>query len=180
MMKRAVFALPALVLAAACATATPYAPAGAPNARGFSEQRIETNRFIVSFAGNSLTDRRTVETYLLFRAAELASQNGADWFEVIKRDTDAQTSYLPTDFGSPFYAGWGCSYTYYGPRGRLWRAYDPFWDPWGMDAGYREIVRYEASAEILLGRGSRPAGAQYFSTQEVLENLSGTIRRPEA
>jgi hypothetical protein len=41
------------------------------SSRGYSEQQIENNRFRVQFAGNSLTDRKTVETYLLYRAAEL-------------------------------------------------------------------------------------------------------------
>ena len=68
---------PALIVAAvlslvACATATPYQPIGAGGASGgFSEQRIEANRYRVTFAGNSLTSRERVENYLLFRAAEL-------------------------------------------------------------------------------------------------------------
>ena len=32
------------------------------------------DRWKVSFSGNSLTDRNTVETYLLYRAAELTDQ----------------------------------------------------------------------------------------------------------
>ena len=80
--------LAALALLGACATATPYQPA-TPNARGYSNQQIESNRWMVSFAGNSLTDRQTVETYLLYRAAELTSQNGYDYFRVVRRATDA-------------------------------------------------------------------------------------------
>jgi hypothetical protein len=41
---------------------------------GYSDQQIESNRFRVSFAGNSLTARETVERYLLYRAAELTVQ----------------------------------------------------------------------------------------------------------
>ena len=67
-MKRLTFAaaLAGLVLLGACATATPYQAASTSD-RGFSEQKIEDNRFQVQFAGNSLTDRKTVETYLLYR-----------------------------------------------------------------------------------------------------------------
>ena len=54
---------------------------------GYSEQRIEENRYRVSFAGNSATSRQTVEDYLLYRAAELTVQTGHDWFEVVDRDT---------------------------------------------------------------------------------------------
>jgi len=64
---------------AACATATPYQAASAPGAfDGFSQTMIENDRARVSFGGNSLTDRETVENYLLYRAAELAVERGFD------------------------------------------------------------------------------------------------------
>ena len=53
--------LTALLVLGACATATPYQAATESGARGYSEQQVESNRWQVSFAGNSLTDRaRTV------------------------------------------------------------------------------------------------------------------------
>jgi len=55
----------------ACATETAYQPAGPNSDGGYREQQIESNRVRISFSGNSLTDRETVENYLLFRAAEL-------------------------------------------------------------------------------------------------------------
>src|SRR5918995_6473317 len=82
-------AAPALVLGlliAACAGGpTPYQQA--QDGYGYSEQRIEENRYRVSFAGNSATTRQTVEDYLLYRAAELTVQTGHDWFEVADRST---------------------------------------------------------------------------------------------
>lgn len=63
-----------LVLAGvtACTTATPYQPAtlNHPAAGGYSDQQIEANRSRVTFAGNSMTSRQTVETFLLYRAAQ--------------------------------------------------------------------------------------------------------------
>ena len=57
---------------AACATATPYQPAGFNGQRGgYAEQRLENNRFRVSFSGNSVTSRDQVEMSLLLRSAEL-------------------------------------------------------------------------------------------------------------
>lgn len=46
-----------------CATATPYQPAKPENpaASGFSELRMEPNRYRVTFVGNSLTSRKRVE-----------------------------------------------------------------------------------------------------------------------
>jgi hypothetical protein len=74
-----------LLLAACAGKPTPYQ--SAQSGYGYSEQRIEENRYRVSFAGNSATSRQTVEDYLLYRAAELTVQNGHDWFEVADRDT---------------------------------------------------------------------------------------------
>ena len=56
-------------LLAACATQTPYQSASTERAYGFQEQWIEDNRVRITFRGNTLTDRETVETYLLYRAA---------------------------------------------------------------------------------------------------------------
>ena len=81
----AVVVLLGLLLAACAGKPTPYQQA--QGGYGYSEQRIEENRYRVSFAGNSATSRQTVEDYLLYRAAELTVQNGHDWFEVAARDT---------------------------------------------------------------------------------------------
>ncbi|WP_204306898.1 CC0125/CC1285 family lipoprotein, partial [Klebsiella aerogenes] len=86
--KRPRFAALALILAgsislSACMTATPYQPAtgnGTATRNGYSDTQIESNRFRISFSGNSLTARETVERYLLYRAAELTLQQGFDHF----------------------------------------------------------------------------------------------------
>lgn len=77
---------------AACATATPYQPASKPGAfDGFSQTMIENDRARVSFGGNSLTDRETVENYLLYRAAEIAVERGFEYFTLQQRDTEEKT-----------------------------------------------------------------------------------------
>src|SRR3546814_3976294 len=78
------------LMLAGCASPTPYQPATGHgfNRTGFSEQRIESNRYMVSFSGNSLTSRETVERYLLFRAAELTVQQGFDHFILVYRNTE--------------------------------------------------------------------------------------------
>src|SRR3546814_10822327 len=76
-----IFQVAALACAAglaACVSVTPYQPAS--KGYGYSEQRIENNRFRINFAGNSDTPKQTVETYLLFRAAELTLKSGYDYF----------------------------------------------------------------------------------------------------
>ena len=180
--------LAALAMLGACATATPYQPAE-NTSTGYSEQQIESNRFLVQFAGNSLTDRKTVETYLLYRAAELTKLNGFDHFRVVHRDTDADSRLVPIGGAyTPFYNHFYLDYYYYNPRAYYRsRFYDPFYSPfgpydpyWGGPPEYRESTRYVASAEIQMGKGPKPDDAAYFDADEVLKNLGANIVRPEA
>lgn len=171
----------------ACATPTPYQPA--PPGRhtaGFSEIRIEPNRFRVTFSGNSLTSRETVEGYLLYRAAELTVAQGYDTFTVVDRKTDKSTrTYVQPDpmfhpWYGPSYGFWRPSWRYYGP-GFGWRSWDPFWgDPfWGDQMDVRTIDRYEASAEIVMSRGPKPeSDPTAFDARAVMANLGPRIQRP--
>ncbi|HVF93474.1 MAG TPA: hypothetical protein VM900_04090 [Sphingomonas sp.] len=103
------------LMVAGCATETTYRPAtGQGFARtGYSDRQIEPNRFLVSFSGNSVTSRDTVERYLFFRAAELTLQNGFDYFVMADRDTDRQTqTYTTPGFGG--FGGGGFGYGGFG------------------------------------------------------------------
>lgn len=171
----------------ACATPTPYQPviAGKVSAGGFSEQRIEANRYRVNFAGNSLTSRETVEGYLLFRAAELTVQNGYDWFSISDRDTDkkTRTSVDPDPFYRPWYGSYGLwqpSWRFYG-GGFGWRGWDPFFGGpfWGDRVDVRTIEKFEASAEIVMQKGAKPEGdTSAFDARAVTENLRARIKYP--
>jgi hypothetical protein len=180
-------ALAGLLVAAAtlgaCATATPYQPnvPGQQASGGFSETRIETDRFRVTFAGNSLTSRDTVERYLLYRAAELTVNEGYDWFALVDRSTDRTTrTYVdPRPFG-PAYGYWRPSWRYYGASWG-WRRWDPWYgDPfWDRQVDVRTVEKYEAGAEIVLRKGPRPADdPRAFDAREVMANLGPTIVRP--
>lgn len=177
------------LLVAGCATETPYRPATGSgfNRTGFSERQVEANRFLVTFAGNTVTDRDTVERYLLFRAAELTLQNGFDYFVTVDRQTDRQARTYSTPgagFGPGWgYGGWG---GYWGPSwrfyGRPWGGWGG-WGPWGggfNDFDVRTVDRYEASAEIVMGRGAPPAGeVRAFQARDVVNRLGPTIILPE-
>ncbi len=159
-------------LLAACASygPTPYQPAGGSD-MGYSDTRIESDRFRVSFRGNSLTDRETVENYLLYRAAELTLQNGYDHFTIADRDTDRDRQIRSS---GPSYYGSRLDYLYFHPRHGWIGAYSPVWGP----STYREVTRYEASAEIVLGRGPKSSDANAFDAREVSKNLAGSVARP--
>jgi hypothetical protein len=175
----------ASVAVSACQTATPYRPAtGAGSYRtGYWDEQIEENRFRVTFAGNSLTARETVERYLLYRSAQLTVEQGYDYFTMADRDTEKKTQSYVT--GRPFSSGpwgyWGPSWRYYrGPYG--WRSWDPFWgDPfWDRDIDVRTIERYEASAEIVLGKGRKPDNVRAFDARDVIQRLGPQIMLPPA
>ena len=113
---------------AGCETATPYQPLtkGSAVAGGFTDQQLDADHFRVTFQGNSLTDRETVETYLLYRAAELTVNQGFDWFEMVDRHTDKdKKTYIDSD---SFY-GPGYAYGY-------WR---PYWSYYGGGFGWRGL-----------------------------------------
>lgn len=161
-------------LLAACATATPYQPS-ATAGYGFQEQTIEQNRVRITFRGNTLTDRETVETYLLYRAAEITLQNGKDYFVVANRDTEEHSRLQGEGFSRNRY---GFSYWAYRPHWGWSPWYDPFWDE---PSRYREVTRYEAIAEIAMFNGPKPANdANAFDAREVQANLQGRIVRPPA
>ena len=165
-------ALLALTLGlAACETATPYQPRAAGNATygGFTDTRLDDTHFRVTFQGNAATSREQVDNDLLYRAAELTVQNGFDWFEMIDRNThDRATSYFVGGYWAPY-----------------WRVHGPWgWGDWGgpwgaWDDDIQTIDRYEAVADIGVGRGPRPAGdARAFDARQVMQNLSARIVRP--
>ncbi len=177
-------------LLTACATATPYQPniAGQKAQGGFSDRRLETDRYQVNFAGNSVTSRETVERYLLYRSAEVTVQAGYDWFETADRRTDREARAVIDNWG--YGAGWG-GYGYggypYGYWRPAWRGYyggywGPWGDPfWGGSTEIRTIEKFQASAEILLHKGPKPAGdPRAYDAREIITNLGPTIQRPVA
>lgn len=181
----------ALALAAglsACETATPYQPyvKGQTTSGGYSETRIEPDRWRVNFSGNSMTKRETVEGYLLFRAAELTLQNGYDWFSIVDRHTDrnARTYVEPDPLYSPWYGPgfgyWRPSWRFRG-RGFGWRTWDPWYgDPfWADRIDVRTVQSFEASAEIMTHKGAKPAGdPRAFDARAVVDNLRPRIQYP--
>lgn len=88
-MRKAILALGFIpLLVTACAT-SPY-----PNP-GFYETRIEDNRFRVVYRAEPGVPRHRAEDLALLRAADLALENGYDWFQVISRDATANPSNGP-------------------------------------------------------------------------------------
>jgi hypothetical protein len=164
-------ALAGALAASACESGpTPYQPGEGQSARGYSEQQIESNRWRINFRGNSLTDRETVETYMLFRAAELTLQKGFDTFTIVDRDTDRRSRIRE----SGGYYDTRLSYVYFVPRVGWVPMYDTYYQPGRLD----QVTQYAASAEILLARGPKGSDPNAFDARDVSQNLGPRIARP--
>lgn len=175
------------VAVAACSTPTPYQPhiAGQRVSGGYSDIKLAEDRYRVTFEGNSLTSRDRVEGYLLYRAAELTLEQGADWFLIVDRlvERDAQTYVTPDPFYRPWYGprygNWRPYWRYYrqGFGWRDWYGRDPFW---ADRVDVQTVERFEAHAEILTRRGPIPAGEERaFDARKVIQDLGPTIERPK-
>lgn len=161
-MKR-ILSLAILALAlSGCATPTPY-QAGNDQVDGYRDQKLQEQRFRVSFNGNSLTPRETVEIYLLYRAAELTLAQNMDYFIVQQQDTDSKSEY--TESGPSIGAGFGRRRSMYSL---------------GVGAStISESNRYEAIAFITLKSGKAPSDNEdAYDAREIIKNLEPRIRRP--
>ncbi len=176
-LKPVLLAVTAALALSACVTATPYGPAGQGSRYGYSDQRVDADRYRVNFAGNSVTSREQVETSLLLRAAEVTLESGHDWFATVNRATDRDVRYAQTpsvSYYDRYRPYWGPSWRYY--RRGSWNSWR---DPFGPEMDVREIDRFEASAEIVVGNGPKPAGdPNAFDAREVIQNIGSRVPRP--
>jgi hypothetical protein len=168
MSRQSVVLLAAVLLLAGCATSsTPYQPA--KNGYGYIEQKLEADRYRVSFFGNSRTNYDTVTDYVLYRAAEITLDGGYDYFVVIDRST--QGTQQP---GSGPSVGIGLGGFRFGGSGGF-----------GISVGTSTPVgsskgdAYRATADIQLRKGSKPEDdVQAFDARSVKANLQDRIVRP--
>jgi len=160
----AAFLLAAL---AACATAvgTLYGPADSKG-YGYAETRIEADRYRVVFAGDGATPPNVVEDYALLRAAELAVENGYDWFRIVGRSMD-ESEKGGVGLGAGF--GGGGRNVGVGVGGNL------------GTVGARKF--YTAKLEALFGKGEKPAdesGAEAYDARSVIETIRARMAPPDA
>ncbi|HUH05939.1 MAG TPA: hypothetical protein VML75_28310 [Kofleriaceae bacterium] len=154
----------ALLALAGCAVPTPYQAAA--DGYGYSEQQLESNRFRVTFSGNSVTPRETVQNYLLYRAAELTVANGHDHFTVVDQNLERSTTYHGSGFND---FAWG-------RRFHTDRAF-------GLGFGNytaHPIDSYTAFADIVMADGEKPAGeVNAYDARDVLRQLAPRIAHPD-
>lgn len=165
---------------AACTGPTPYQ--AAEKRDGYTDTAIEADRYRVSFSGNTVTDRETVETYLLYRAAELTLAKDRDWFRIADQDTEIHTRYRNIHAGSASFAFGPHGF---GPYGFGYRRFGKFAFSRGFGFGIRSlssrpINRYEAFANIVVFSGDKPADdASAYDARSLIETLGPKIIRPD-
>ena len=93
MKKRSLFLIPLAIFLGAC-SATGYYPR--ESSGGYSEIRVNPDKFVVTFNGNGRTHSDTVMKYALLRASELTLQNGYNYFVITSKE-DKTSSYAYTD-----------------------------------------------------------------------------------
>ena len=148
-----------LVALSSCATMpTVYAPANGSD-RGFSDQRIEADRFRVRFGSGSDMSLEETEDMALRRAAELTLDHGADWFLVVSRD-HAGNDRDPVRLGGSVGHSVG-SRRYSGTSVGLGLTFD-------ASAGEKE-----ATLEILIRSGTMPDDPNAYDARDVLSHMAG-------
>lgn len=180
LLRFAALAIAALSLAA-CATAGPYHARDSHS--GYAETQIGADHWRVEFIGDDFTSRETVNTYLLYRAAELTRENGHEWFAMTAPAVGEEIDIIVESERPQAY------------RERYWRPHWRrrgrfFWsdlDPVGpmaheqrpaSESTVTESVRYSASAEIFMGNGTPATGA--FNAEDTIARLDPSIVRPRA
>lgn len=149
-----------LAALAGCATPTPYQPA-AQSEFGYRTQQVGPDHYLITFTGNEVTPRETVETYLLYRAAQVTLDSGHDYFVLANKDTQRATDYWVSSdpfWGWP-YGGWG----FYGP-------------PFGYDTTVTAMDSYKAFADIAVRKGPKPANlTNAYDARGVVDTLGPVI-----
>ncbi len=156
----------AAALAAACASApTPYAPATGASSYGYSEQKIEADRYAIRFNGNRATAANAAQDYALLRAAEITLRDGYEWFAVVDRAAPDQSTRSSNpnvsvgvggtsgSFGSGVSTGVGISF----------------------GGGGARTVREPAALEVKMGSGPRPDQANVYDAQSVVDTLGRRV-----
>lgn len=132
----------ALLALAGCMSPTPYAPRTAGADSGYTDRELTPNRYRITFSGNSVTPRETVESYMLLRAAEVTRAAGYQSFVFDTRNTKANTTYQTVPYYPAPDPWWG-----YRRGFGYWGGYGFAFEP-TMDVIAR--TKFDAYAEIVL------------------------------
>lgn len=160
-MKRTLIIAAAALALTACATPTYYAPQAGPRASvGFSDYRIETGRYRVTFTGGPGAPMAQVADYALLRAAEVSLRDGYDWFRVVDRQDQR--------VGGGGYGGGPRLNLGVGGGGGGWRR-------GGVRVGVGTSVdlsggpAFSRTLEVMAGKGERPKDRDVYDARDIVK-----------
>ena len=148
----------ALILSA-CASLAPYGPATSPSSQGYVEQRIESDRYRITYRGVGAPG--PVADLALLRAAELTTETGNDWFEVTQRYVD----------GRPDSAGGVRPSVGIGASSGRYGGFSTSGVGVGVGLNFSGPSPTSTVLEVRLGRGARPDRAEVYDAREVQASL---------
>ncbi len=150
-----------------CSCAMPYQEATWYHG-GYSDLRIDSNTASVSFTGDVATPWQRVESFLIYRCAEITRQSGYDYFIIVSRSIEA----TPTSSVGPGYyntANVGIATTSGG------MVYEPAYITGGYYPGWVPAA-YGAGAVIKMFKGAKPAdNLNAYYAEDVIRHLGPQI-----
>jgi len=161
------FRLPLIAAAglamSACASLAPYGAQMGPGGQGYAEQRIESNRFRVTY--NGVGAPGPVADMALLRAAELTTSQGYDWFEVTQRWIDGRP-----DSAGGLRPSAGVSYGSGRSSGRYGN-YSSSGVGIGVGLNFSGPSATSTTLEVVMGKGDRPDRPNAYDARGVQANL---------
>jgi hypothetical protein len=164
-MFRTLFIAATLALAA-CASTPTYTPASAASNAGYSERRIEADRYFVTYRAPNTAEAALLEDYALLRAADVTLENGREWFWLDRQTfEDLGASSDGPRFGIGIGGGsWGGS-----SGGAVGVGMD---FPIGSQPAGRARA---ATLEIRFGEGAKPDDANAFDARSISESIRARL-----
>jgi len=165
-------ALAVLAISALSACATPYQAKGFRG--GYSDIRIDSNTVMVAYRGNAYTDRQTVQSYLLYRCAQVTVGDGYDYFVLTGADTEARQGAIstPSTYSSTTSASAIASGNSAFGHSQTFGAVNP-----GQTITY---TKYGANAVIKMFKGKKPLeDSQAYDAHEAIQYMGPRIEGAE-
>ena len=159
--------LAALALGACASTPTVYQPAAGPRAVGYSEYQIEPGRYRITFQGGPGAPAAMVTDLAIRRAADLAVQQGFDWFRVGDRYIEGRPDrgpHLSVGVGGGSSSFGGGYYGHHSSGSAVGVGLGTSFDLSGGPA-------VASTIEVMMGRGARPPGADVYDARAVVHSL---------
>lgn len=147
----------------ACASLAPYGAQMGPGGQGYAEQRIESNRYRVTY--NGVGAPGPVADMALLRAAELTTAQGYDWFEVTQRWIDGRP-----DSAGGMRPSVGVSYGSGRSSGR-YGSYSSSGVGVGVGLNFSGPSRTSTTLEVVMGNGARPDRPNAYDARSVQDSL---------